>query len=119
MRQSPSDRMLPPIEYTRAVNTCGDSRVEFTKTMKTILTLALLSIALTTSGCFVYEQRTVPNRVVVHETTVSPAPQRVVTVLPTGYRTRVYRGVNYYTYDNVYYRTYPSGGYEVVQRPWD
>ena len=111
--------MLPPIEYTRAVNTCGDSRVEFTKTMKTILTLALLSIALTTSGCFVYERRTVPNRVVVQETTVSPAPQRVVTVLPTGYRTRVYRGVNYYTYDNVYYRTYPSGGYEVVERPWD
>ena len=46
-----------------------------------------------------------------------PAP-RVVTVLPTGYRTRVYRGVNYYYYDNVYYRSYPSGGYTVVRRPW-
>jgi hypothetical protein len=106
-------------EDTRAVNTANDSRVELTKTMKTILSLALLSIAFTTSGCLVYERRTVPNRVVVHETTVSPTPQRVVTVLPTGYRTRVYRGVNYYyTYDNVYYRSYPSGGYEVVQRPW-
>ena len=109
----------PPIENTRAVNTGDDSGVKLTKTMKTILTLALLSTALTTSGCFVYERRTVPNRVVVQETTVSPAPQRVVTILPTGYRTRVYRGVNYYTYDNVYYRTYPSGGYEVVERPWD
>ena len=84
--------------------------------MKTILSLALLSIALTTSGCLVYERRTVPDRVV--ETTVSPAPQRVVTVLPAGYRTRVYRGVNYYDYDNVYYRSYPSGGYEVVPSPW-
>jgi len=85
--------------------------------MKTILSIALLAIGLTTSGCFVYERRTVPNRVVVHETTVGPAP-RVVTVLPTGYRTRVYRGVNYYYYDNVYYRSYPSGGYTVVRRPW-
>ncbi|MGB8464679.1 MAG: hypothetical protein WCE49_07025, partial [Terrimicrobiaceae bacterium] len=69
-------------------------------------------------GCFVYERRTVPSRAVVHETTVTPAPQRVVTVLPTGYRSRVYRGVNYYYYDNVYYRSYPSGGYTVVERPW-
>ncbi len=85
--------------------------------MKTILSLALISVALTTSGCLVYERRTVPQRVVVQETSVGP--QRVVTVLPAGYRTRVYRGVNYYTYDNVYYRSYPSGGYAVVQRPWD
>ena len=66
--------------------------------MKTFLSLALVSAALTTSGCFTYEQRTVPNRVVVQETAVSPAPQRVVTVLPTGYRTRVYRGDPYYYY---------------------
>jgi hypothetical protein len=86
--------------------------------MKTILALTLAAIAFTTSGCFVYERRTVPSRVVVHETTVTPAPQRVVTVLPTGYRTRAYRGVNYYYVDNVYYRSYPSGGYTVVERPW-
>jgi len=86
--------------------------------MKTILSFVLLAIAFTTSGCVVYERRTQPNRVVVHETTVSPAPQRVITVLPTGYRSRVYRGVDYYYYDNVYYRTYPSGGYVVVPRPW-
>jgi hypothetical protein len=87
--------------------------------MKTILSLALVSATLTTSGCFTYESRTVPpNRVVVQETAVSPAPQRVVTVLPTGYRTRVYRGEPYYYYDNIYYRRYPSGGYTVVERPW-
>ncbi len=85
--------------------------------MKTIFPIALLAIGLATSGCFVYEQRTVPNRVIVQETTVAPGP-RVVRVLPTGYRTRPYRGVDYYYYDNVYYRTYPSGGYAVVPRPW-
>lgn len=83
--------------------------------MKTILSIALLAIALTTSSCLVYERRS-PNRVVVHET-VGPSP-RVVTVLPMGYRARSYRGVNYYYRDNVYYRTYPSGGYVVVGRPW-
>jgi hypothetical protein len=94
-----------------------DSQLESTKTMKTILCIALLAIGLATSGCFVYEQRTEPTRVVVRETTVGPAP-RVITVLPTGYRTRVYRGVNYYYYDNVYYRSHPRGGYVVVGRPW-
>ena len=85
--------------------------------MKTILPLALVTVGLfLTSGCLVYERRTVPDRVVVQET-VGPGP-RVVTVLPTGYRTRTYRGVNYYYTDNVYYRTYPSGGYVVVPRPW-
>ena len=39
----------------------------------------------------------VPNRVVVQETIVSPAA-RVITGLPVGYRTRVYRGVDYYYY---------------------
>jgi hypothetical protein len=86
--------------------------------MKTILSLALVSVALTTSGCITYERRTVPNRVVVEETTVSPVPQRVVTVLPPGYRTRVYRGEPYYYHNNVYYRRYRSGGYTVVERPW-
>jgi hypothetical protein len=85
--------------------------------MKTILLIATFVTALTSSGCIVYERRTVPERVVVQETTVGPAP-RVITVLPVGYRTRVYRGVDYYYYDNVYYRRSPAGGYEVVARPW-
>jgi len=46
---------------------------------------------------------------------VSPAP-RVITGLPAGYRTRVYRAVDYYYYDNVYYRRHPAGGYEVIAR---
>jgi hypothetical protein len=95
----------------------SDSKTESIETMKTLLSISLLAIGLATSGCFVYEQRTVPSRVVVQETTVAPGP-RVVRVLPTGYRTRGYRGVDYYYYDNVYYRTYPSGGYVVVPRPW-
>jgi hypothetical protein len=85
--------------------------------MKTILLIATFVIGLATSGCLVYERRSVPTRVVVQETAVSPSP-RVITVLPAGYRTRVYRGVDYYYYDNVYYRSYPTGGYEVVGRPW-
>ena len=85
--------------------------------MKTILLFATFVTGLATSGCIVYERRTVPTRVVVQETAVSPAP-RVITVLPWGYRTRVYRGVDYYYYDNVYYRRHPAGGYEVVGRPW-
>ncbi len=85
--------------------------------MKTTLLIASLGTVLATSGCLVYERRTVPNRVVVEETTVSPGP-RVITVLPTGYRTRPYRGVDYYYSDDVYYRSHPAGGYEVVRRPW-
>ena len=86
--------------------------------MKTILSLAMLCIVLTISGCFVYERRTVPSRVVVQEPTVSPAPPQIVTVLPAGYRTRVYQGATYYDYGGVYYRSYPSGGYEVIERPY-
>jgi hypothetical protein len=85
--------------------------------MRTILLIATFLTGLATSGCLVYERRTVPERVVVHETAVSPAP-RVITVLPAGYRSRVYRGVDYYYDDNVYYRRHPAGGYEVVRRPW-
>ena len=65
--------------------------------MKIILLVATFVTGFTTSGCIVYERRTVPNPVVVQETIVSPAP-RVITGLPVGYRTRVYRGVDYYYY---------------------
>lgn len=81
--------------------------------MKTILALSLTSIVLL-SGCFTYERRT--------SAVVDPAPTttsvRTVTVLPAGYTTRTYRGTDYYYHRNVYYRSYPSGGYVVVPRPW-
>ena len=51
--------------------------------MKIILLVATFVTGFTTSGCIVYERRTVPNRVVVQETIVSPAP-RVITGLPRG-----------------------------------
>ena len=105
-------------KHTRGKARGRFSTRNFKKIMKSILALTLAAFAFTTSGCFVYERRTVPTRVVVRETTVTSTPQRVVTVLPAGYRTRFYRGVNYYYYDNVYYRSYPSGGYTVVERPW-
>lgn len=86
--------------------------------MKTIASLTLMAIvAVTASGCFVYESRRPARTVVVTE----PAPvvrETVVTTLPTGYRTRVYRGTNYYYYGDRYYRSYPRGGYVVVTRPW-
>ena len=37
----------------------------------------MLCIVLTTSGCFVYERRTVPSRVVVQEPAVGPAPPKL------------------------------------------
>jgi hypothetical protein len=53
----------------------------------------------------------------MHPNAIGSAPQRLVTLLPVGYRPRVYRGTNYYYYDNVYYPSYPGGGYMVVERP--
>jgi len=81
--------------------------------MKTILALSLTSMLLL-GGCFTYERRTAA----VVEPVPTTSTVRTVTVLPTGYTTRTYRGVDYYSYNNVYYRTYPSGGYVVVPRPW-
>lgn len=81
-------------------------------TMKNLIALSFAAM-LVLSGCFTYERRTTA--------VVDPAPAtsvRTVTVLPSGYVTRTYRGVDYYSYNNVYYRTYPSGGYVVVPRPW-
>jgi outer membrane lipoprotein-sorting protein len=86
--------------------------------MKIILIIAAFSLVLAASGCVVYERRPTPSQVVMHPNTMGSAPQRVVTVLPVGYQTRVYRGTNYYYYDDVYYRPYPGGGYTVVERPW-
>jgi hypothetical protein len=49
--------------------------------------------------------------------TVTYQPGYVVTTLPTGYTTSVYRGATYYTYNGVYYRTAPKG-YVVVTSPY-
>lgn len=47
---------------------------------------------------------------------VAPPIGAVISVLPTGHRTIVVGGLNYYYYDNVYYRPCPSG-YIVVPKP--
>lgn len=84
--------------------------------MKNILSLSLLAaLVISTAGCFVYERRTVGRTVVVDP--VPSTTTRVVTVLPTGYSTKVYRGSTYYYHRDTYYRTAP-GGYEVITRPW-
>lgn len=85
--------------------------------MKTFISLAaLVAVSLTATGCFSYERR-VPSRTVVVES--GPATREtVITTLPTGYRTRVVSGTTYYYTRNTYYRSYPSGGYVVVPRPW-
>ncbi len=87
--------------------------------MKTLLSLTVMAVAASaTSGCFVYERRTPARTVVVEQTGISPVRETVVTTLPAGYRTRVYRGTTYYYNGDVYYRSYPAGGYVVVSRPW-
>ena len=84
--------------------------------MKKFLFLSLIATnALAVSGCFVYERR--PTRTVV----VEEGPvvrETVITTLPSGYRTRIYRGSTYYYSGNVVYTSRPSGGYVVVTRPW-
>jgi len=81
--------------------------------------LALATAVVLAPGCVTVKTESPP------VTTVTPAPAVVVpartttvTTLPVGYRTRVYRGTTYYYHRNTYYRTYPSGGYVVVERPW-
>jgi hypothetical protein len=87
--------------------------------MKILLSLSVLAVAASaTSGCFVYERRVPARTVVVEQTGVAPARETVITTLPAGYRTRMYRGTTYYYNRDVYYRSLPAGGYVVVQRPW-
>lgn len=74
-------------------------------------------MAVTTAGCISYERHT-PDRTVVVTDTAPVAQETVVTTLPAGYRTRVYRGASYYYAGDVVYRSYPRGGYVVVPRPW-
>lgn len=84
--------------------------------MKKVTLFSLLAaMAVTLTGCFVYERK--PARAVVVED--GPYVNRtVITTLPTGYRTRIYRGTTYYYNRDVVYRAHPRGGYTVVTRPW-
>jgi hypothetical protein len=84
--------------------------------MKKFILLGLTAAsALAVSGCFVYERKPV-RTVVVEEPHV--VRESVITTLPVGYRTRIYRGSTYYYSGDVVYRTRPAGGYVVVTRPW-
>ncbi len=76
---------------------------------------ALAVISLGVSGCFSYEHRQPAPTVITNGPVVE---ETVITTLPSGYRTRVHRGTTYYYRGDVYYRTYPRGGYVVVPRPW-
>lgn len=84
---------------------------------KTVLLSLLAGMAVSLTGCFVYERKTVPSNSVVVTESTPVTTSRVVTVLPTGYTTKVYRGTTYYTYRDTYYRSVP-GGYTVVTRPY-
>lgn len=86
--------------------------------MKTLTSLTLVGlVSVAVSGCFSYERRS-PARTVVVTETAPTARETVVTTLPSGYRTRVYRGTTYYYTRDVVYRSAPRGGYVVVTRPW-
>jgi len=86
--------------------------------MKTLASLTLIGlVSVTASGCFSYERRT-PDRTVVVTETSPTMRETVVTRLPSGYRTRTYRGTTYYYTKDVVYRSAPRGGYVVVTRPW-
>lgn len=92
--------------------------------MKTSLILiAIASTALFTSACQ-KKYRTTDSTVGYTSYgkgggTTMTTGTRTVTRLPTGYRTREYRGVTYYEVDNVVYRRSTDGrAYTVVDRPW-
>lgn len=50
------------------------------------------------------------------EFVIAPPRGVIVTILPVGHRTVFVRGATYYYYDNIYYRSCPTG-YEVVPAP--
>lgn len=79
--------------------------------MKTKLLAGMASVlAFVTSACF-YETP------VHHHVETTPTTSTVVTTLPNGYKTVTYRGTDYYTYNNTYYRPHGSG-YMVVANPY-
>jgi hypothetical protein len=81
-------------------------------------TIAFGLLVLSTPACISYTQRT-PQAVVVAPT---PVQQQIITTLPLGYTARVYHGVTYYKYNNVYYQTVNLSngktGYVIVDQPW-
>lgn len=86
--------------------------------MKKLAILSLLAVlAIISAGCFSYERRVASRSVVVTETGPG-VRETVITTLPVGYSTRLYRGNTYYYSGDVVYRSYPKGGYVVVPRPW-
>ncbi|HEY5792595.1 MAG TPA: DUF6515 family protein [Chthoniobacterales bacterium] len=84
------------------------------KTPSSLLTLAgIAGMSLLITSCINVQTRPVPETVV---TTTTYRPGYVVTTLPVGYQTRVYRGTSYYYHRGTYYR--PSGTrYIVVREP--
>ncbi len=86
--------------------------------MKSLAPSILLAlVAATVSGCIHYESRR-PSRTVVVTDSTPVVRETVVTTLPRGYRTRVYRGSSYYYSGDVVYRSHPRGGFVAVPRPW-
>lgn len=85
------------------------------KTKPTLLILAgVLGLSVFSTGCVIVRTREVPTETVVTQTTSKPG--YVVTTLPAGTKTRVYKGTTYYYYDGVYYQ--PQGRrYIVVTEP--
>lgn len=86
------------------------------------LLIAIASTAILTTGCH-KERRTTDSAAYTSMGkgggSMMRTSERIVTSLPTGYRTRVYRGESYYEANNVYYRrSADRRGYTVVPRPW-
>lgn len=86
--------------------------------MRMFSLVAVAATIVLAPGCLSIKTESAPVAVTPAPAVVAPARTTVVTTLPSGYRTRVYRGSTYYYTRNTYYRTYPSGGYVVVERPW-
>jgi len=115
--QSPHTSRIPHKKQTQFKKANRFTR-ETNQPMKTISSSLLFTlVAFTVSGCFSYERRTPSRSVVVTEST-PVVRETVVTTLPIGSRTRVYRGSSYYYAGDVVYRSHPRGGYTAVPRPW-
>lgn len=86
---------------------------------KTPLLFALASTVAFVPGCVTVKTESPPVTTVTSApAVVVPARTTVVSALPSGYRSKVYRGTTYYYYRDTYYRANPGGGYVVVERPW-
>lgn len=112
---SKANRKLgPPLARMSVATTNLPGRLDtnMKKSSRKNLTLACLGLAVGTllSSCvdpYYADRRGSPSRVVEH---------REVRRLPSGYRTEVIDGSNYYNHNGTYYRR-QSGGYVVVEAP--